>query len=278
MPFSAISNHLQATEREDFIEDLELMLNSYALFRFSQAGSLYFAKDVEGLPHTTDIFSGSTKLQFSGQASLYAIGPSVDWELWRGTRQHLDLDRGPWETPLSIVEGMIQSQQTWLKTILERSPQDPTYFNEEDASLTVHIAALDDLLACMPHILRPSPRLSFPSLGPHYHLGRYASVDPSKCSVVIFTDWQRALILPFFMQDQRPPARDAPPFCIPDGLRGQTWMQADVRMAGELVKLIKADPEDIYGAYVSFQLLLDRRMRDEGDRSIGMLSSLPLRT
>ncbi|KAI1795111.1 hypothetical protein LXA43DRAFT_1091234 [Ganoderma leucocontextum] len=277
VPLGAVSKHMQPTQQKAFIEDLAILLHSYSEIPFAWAGSLYFTEDIKDFPHSTDIFGGAAL--FPNNDPQYAIGPSVDWELWRGARQHLDMDRGPWASPLSCVDKIIQCQQTWLETIPRaRHPQAPAYYNEEDASPAVHIAALDDLLACLPHILPSAPKLMYASLGPHRQLGGNLHIDPSSHTVADIVDWQRATILPYFMQRISPVAFNGPPYPVPDDAPNEP--EADVAMAKELIDAVNTgtDPNAKYLALGLFRSLLEQGARYWGERTIRPLFRLPLRT
>lgn len=158
-----------------------------------------------------------------------------------------------------------------------RRPQDPGYFDEEDASPDVHAAALDDLLACMPHISPHYLEVTFASLGPHRQLGKYASIDLSdNYTITALSDWQRAVILPYFLQNSATAASDAPPSRIPDGPTDQT--KVDVLMTGEFLNITKTEPDRPYSAPGLFRRLLSRHMLAEGERTVTSLSDLPFRT
>ena len=67
--------------------------NRLPALRLTSFGSIYFEEDLEGIPHTTGIIADPAIAKLFPEG--FAIGPSVDWDLWRGQRRHLDLDRGP---------------------------------------------------------------------------------------------------------------------------------------------------------------------------------------
>ena len=74
--------------------NLTKIRNLFPALRLSHFGSIYFEEDVEGrVPHTIDFIADPAIAELFPRG--YAIGPSVDWDLWRGQRQNLDLDRGP---------------------------------------------------------------------------------------------------------------------------------------------------------------------------------------
>ena len=65
----------------------------FPALRLARFGSVYFKEDLEGLPHTTQVAADPAIADLFPEG--FAIGPSVEWDLWRGERQSMDLDRGP---------------------------------------------------------------------------------------------------------------------------------------------------------------------------------------
>ena len=58
---------------------------------FRSYGSIFYKKDVEGLPHEPlRLGDGQDRA-----SEKFAIGPAMDWELWRDERVTMKIDRGP---------------------------------------------------------------------------------------------------------------------------------------------------------------------------------------
>ncbi|PIL37487.1 hypothetical protein GSI_01181 [Ganoderma sinense ZZ0214-1] len=276
MPLGLVTKGLQPSQRNAFVKNLCIWVGSYTAIAFTCAGSLYFAEDVKDFPHRTDIFFDGD--QMPSHDPPYAIGPSVDWELWRGSRQHLDVDRGPWIGPLSTVGGMVQCQQEWLRTISsDRHPQDPAYFNEDDASPALHIEALDGVLACLPHVLPPSSKqTTYASLGPHNQLGANIHMDPSSNTVTAMADWQRATIMPYYMQNTSLLALEGPPCSNKESTSNE--MQDDIFMLVELAQNVKTDPNARTLALGILRKVLELNATYAGERTNRALYRMPLRT
>ncbi|RPD75417.1 hypothetical protein L226DRAFT_462197 [Lentinus tigrinus ALCF2SS1-7] len=196
---------LENKQRMRIVGDLTHLHSKFFSVRFIHHGSLYFKADAEGVPHTTNMFADPAGIPEEAR-SKYAIGPSVNWELWRGTRKQLDTYRGPWSDCLSLVTDTIRCQQERLaKFANPRIPTDASFLDEEDASPAFHIKVLDQLISCAPATM-PSPELCVPTL---WHTDMHQGnifVDPSTFMITSIIDWQWATIAPLYMQATIPRA------------------------------------------------------------------------
>lgn len=68
--------------------------------RFSQIGSLYYKEDVEPGLQARPLYADGVD---DDAFDRFRIGPCVDWDLWRGRRADIDLDRGPCEIVLAYI-------------------------------------------------------------------------------------------------------------------------------------------------------------------------------
>ncbi|KZT10409.1 uncharacterized protein LAESUDRAFT_644782 [Laetiporus sulphureus 93-53] len=189
---------MRGAENKTVVEQLMEIQKKFMTFRFSHYGSLFFKEDVVGYPHTTDIFAEPTA--HPDVPSKYAIGPCVSWDLWRGERQRVDVDRGPWKDAYSYIAGFVKCEKQWLARFAKpRDPSDPFYLDPEDNSPAAHIAVLDQFLACLPHIM-PDPELRYPALW-HTDLHRgNIFVEPPQPTISGIIDWQWTDIGPFYAQ------------------------------------------------------------------------------
>ena len=79
------------------IYDLEKKFISH---QFSSYGSIFYKEDLEGLPHSKDLWADGRTDKASER---FAIGPMMIWDLWRGERSTMDIDRGPCVPDLTTV-------------------------------------------------------------------------------------------------------------------------------------------------------------------------------
>jgi hypothetical protein len=79
----------------DQVSDVE---RAFVARRFSQIGSLYYKEDVEPALQARRLYADGA--DDDDASDRFRIGPCVDWDIWRGTRANIDLDRGPCETIL----------------------------------------------------------------------------------------------------------------------------------------------------------------------------------
>ncbi|KAI0792840.1 kinase-like domain-containing protein [Abortiporus biennis] len=199
-----IWENLGLDQRKTIVTQLTDIQLKFSTVQFSHYGNLYFRNDVQGYPHTDQVFVDPAIDSETG--SKFSIGPSVHWELWRGTRAKLNVDRGPWKDRLSWITGLIRCQQEKLKKSSgPRHPSDPGFLDEEDGSPDVHIAVLEQLLSCFPAIM-PNIDLCSPVLW-HTDLNRgNIFVDPSTCVITSIIDWQWTKIAPLYIQAVLPHA------------------------------------------------------------------------
>ena len=86
------------TRRQDFtnlthisnaIYDIEKKFISH---QFSSYGSIFYKEDLEGLSHSGDLWADGRRDEASER---FTIGPMMIWDLWRGERSTMNIDRGP---------------------------------------------------------------------------------------------------------------------------------------------------------------------------------------
>jgi len=59
--------------------------------KFSSYGSIFYKEDLEGLPHSKDLWADG---RIDKASERFAIGPMMIWDLWRGERSTMDIDSG----------------------------------------------------------------------------------------------------------------------------------------------------------------------------------------
>jgi len=80
-------------------EGVELVLQvngierAFVSRRFSQIGSLYYKEDVEPALQEHRLYAEGEP--DDDGSDRFRIGPCVDWDIWRGRRADVVLDRGP---------------------------------------------------------------------------------------------------------------------------------------------------------------------------------------
>ncbi len=68
--------------------------NTFATRKFSQIGSLYYKEDVEEALQARPLYAADSGTPDDAE-DKYRIGPLVDWDVWRGARSSLNVNRGP---------------------------------------------------------------------------------------------------------------------------------------------------------------------------------------
>jgi hypothetical protein len=145
----------------------------------------------------------------------FRVGPYVEWDIWRGRRADVELDRGPCKMvlmtcrrrpdsfytgpdALSSVRSTIIIQQAWLKQFARVQPTNETITRSTLPESHTHL--LDQFIVVLPHVLPPDSRF-FPVL---WHTDLYASnimvESKGKPNVTSIIDWQGMRVVPLFMQ------------------------------------------------------------------------------
>ncbi|KAF8430848.1 hypothetical protein L210DRAFT_3729935 [Boletus edulis BED1] len=152
-----------------FVDRLVDMECKFTRFRFSQIGSLYYKEDVSSELQQRPLYAEGVK---GGGSDRFRIGPCVDFDMWRGERCHLAIDRGPWPDTLSYVRAIVDIEKEWLSTFaVPRERGDPFRRPGSDNDPDAHARLLDDFLAVLPIVL-PSDAICAPVL---WHMDLHAS-------------------------------------------------------------------------------------------------------
>lgn len=75
---------------------------------FSATGSLYFKTEIDA-----GLQVPLYKEQAANQNSQFCIGPIADYMFWYGKRVGLDLDRGPWTSPVDYLQSIAKKEVKW---------------------------------------------------------------------------------------------------------------------------------------------------------------------
>ena len=163
------------TQYQDFVNLAHISKAIYDIEKkfiscqFSNYGSIFYKKDLEGLPQSNGLWADGRRHKASER---FAIGPMMIWDLWRGERSTMGIDRGPCMSnlttviltllsgvdPQSFVAGLVKCEQEWIRRFaVPRPPGDPFFRSRDDNSPTKHIEALDMYLAASKHLVLDGP-------------------------------------------------------------------------------------------------------------------------
>jgi len=153
----------------------------------------------------------------------FVIGPMMDWDLWRGERATMEIDRGPckWlvtftqmtlihipgKDPTAYITALIGCEQEWLRRYaMPRPVGDQFIRSDEDNSPAAHIELLEIFLSVL-HGLIPDTEISPPTLW-HPDLQKpniFISPTPPH-EILSVIDWQTATTGPRYLQTVFPQA------------------------------------------------------------------------
>ncbi|TRM62785.1 hypothetical protein BD626DRAFT_40831 [Schizophyllum amplum] len=135
----------------------------------------------------------------------FRIGPTVEVEFWRAGRSKLDIDRGPWPDDRAYMVALGACARASVEAGLDPDP---------DGAYRHLISIYDELVPAM------SPfRTSCTLWHPDLHAGNIivdGNIDNEDHDADSFglsgiIDWQRATILPYYLQYSVPPAYEFTP-------------------------------------------------------------------
>jgi len=81
------------SEGVELLNQVNGMERAFVSRRFSQIGSLYYKEDVEPKLQARRLYADGE--DDDDASERFRIGPCVDWDMWRGKRAAVELDRGP---------------------------------------------------------------------------------------------------------------------------------------------------------------------------------------
>ncbi|KAH8817179.1 hypothetical protein F5884DRAFT_874085 [Xylogone sp. PMI_703] len=184
--------------------DLETKLRSVS---FRKHGCICYKEDLEsrGIPaHDLEAKSLSpgdpTGQPKSISTEGFALGPLTEARLWEGERAAVNLDRGPWSTPLSYMAAMGINEIRWAK-VYARPQINPHRSIETADSPDDYISLLNRYLQVVSYL---SPRAFRTSLlHPDLHLDNIF-VDPDTRRITCIIDWQSVSVSEPFFQNNIP--------------------------------------------------------------------------
>ncbi|KAI0682065.1 kinase-like domain-containing protein [Cytidiella melzeri] len=182
---------------KEVMDQVVALEQRFTRFKFSQIGSLYYREDVGEALQSRPLYSTETDVT-GGNPDKYRIGPLVDWDVWRGSRAALQVDRGPWPDPLSYIRGSIRVEQEWLRRFAP--PYKPPFHQWPNGSPQEHVDLLERLYVLLSNMV-PPPEICGPVL---WHIDLHGgnivldSTDPTYINGII--DWQSVSIRPLYMQ------------------------------------------------------------------------------
>ncbi|PPJ57908.1 hypothetical protein CBER1_09945 [Cercospora berteroae] len=172
------------------IADYEAKLSQICLPAF---GSVYYEQD---LP------VAFKRIRIENQPLRCCIGPDVSLKNWFGSRESLDIPRGPAFTAAEIYTNVANRELAWLRAHGKpRMPFEREYremFNYDRVDPEEHVKTLQNFVKVAAHLV-PSedwqlkPTLRHPDLNPNNIFVNDA------CSIVSIIDWQHVVALPLFL-------------------------------------------------------------------------------
>ncbi|PLN86244.1 protein kinase-like protein [Aspergillus taichungensis] len=167
------------------------------LFRleFPACGSIYYRSDIPG----------EKMVPLSGE---FCVGPTAHYSWWHGERASLDIDRGPWSSPVDIFRAVGERELTWTKRYAQpRQPYERVYreiYQFANISPDSHITNLTDYLKLAPY-------LGFqPGTPPNRPILRHPDLQPNNIlisnthDITGLIDWQHSSILPLGLAASMP--------------------------------------------------------------------------
>ncbi|KAJ3513593.1 hypothetical protein NLJ89_g2868 [Agrocybe chaxingu] len=141
----------------------------------------------------------------------FVLGPVTSPSFWNEERADMEVNRGPWETPLDYIFSVVNRERSWIyyHTAANEYPSPfdaPPSKRHPDA----HVAALEMLIKVAPYLVPSDPVLTRPTLcHPYLDLEHVFiskdRLDRGEIEITSITDWQHASVLPLYIAARVPP-------------------------------------------------------------------------
>ncbi|KAF2866274.1 kinase-like domain-containing protein [Massariosphaeria phaeospora] len=157
------------------------------------SGSIYY---------THDLPPDSPRIEIPGSGGELCVGPYASLRWWFGKREQLDVDRGPHDKSLPVLQAPAEKELAWIRSYARlRFPFDRQYretFDYEKQDPEKHKQALEDYSKIAPYLPPANPELNVPIL-------RHPDLQPNNifvaddCTITGLIDWQHSTVLPTFL-------------------------------------------------------------------------------
>ncbi|CZT12207.1 uncharacterized protein RCO7_10448 [Rhynchosporium graminicola] len=202
-PLGNLWHHWDKESQVSLVTQLVDFETKLASVSFRRHGCIYYRNDLakKGLTaydlEAKSLSTDGTPVQLESiSTEEFAIGPLTEARLWEGERATMELDRGPWSTPLSYMAAMAINEIKWAAAYAK--PQMNAYRSMETPdSPDDYVSLLKRYLQIAPYL---SPGPSRTSLShPDLHLDNIF-VHPDTKKITCIIDWQSASASEPFLQ------------------------------------------------------------------------------
>ncbi|KAF2128324.1 kinase-like protein [Dothidotthia symphoricarpi CBS 119687] len=190
---------------------------------FGATGSLYFKKDIPSHLQAPLYVEGHVVQEADEQ---FCIGPIADYMFWFGSRAGLDINRGPWTTPVEYLHSIAEKERAWTQRYGIAMEPD---FPHNAIGLGVqrpeeYIKLLNDYQLLAPHLLPKNPAHPFnrPTLRHPDLTPGNIFITPETGRISCLIDWQHAIIHPHLLAAGLPRAFENPDPDLPTHLDDPT--------------------------------------------------------
>ncbi|EEQ83751.1 phosphotransferase enzyme family protein [Blastomyces dermatitidis ER-3] len=203
-PLKDVWANMEARDQIAFIENLVSIHKKLLSVTFNRYGSLYFSScpikgsraEVKGLI--------STAVQ-RDVMDKFTIGPTARNDFWFKERANLDIDRGPWETPLEYAMAVGQREIDWMKkhpNMREIDIDSDCPPTDDLLSPEAHNSLFDKYIRIAPLLLPKDPTLvaSYLSLPPFHSENIF--LEGNRISSIL--GWQHVWAGPLFIEASPP--------------------------------------------------------------------------
>jgi hypothetical protein len=200
---------LSEQERLQVLHDIVQLEAKMFNMKLPANGSIYYARDLPSDTH---------RIVIPGTNDHFCVGPSASRWWWFGTRESLEVDRGPRKYDYShqisersrvvdtdairALEAPAEKELAWIRKFgRPRYPyhrQHREAFQYEKQDPKEHIKSLENYLQLVQHLVPTTLELSLPVL-------RHPDLQPNNIfvgddyKVTTLIDWQHAVVLPTFL-------------------------------------------------------------------------------
>lgn len=157
------------------------------------------------------------------QEEKFCIGPIADYMFWYGSRAGMQMDRGPWSSPVDFMRATAQREITWTQQL--GRPMEPEFphnaLGRGKQESDDYIKLLESNQNLVPHLLHKDPvhPRNLPNLRHPDPTPGNIYIDPKTGEISCLINWQHAVVQPNLLAAGYPRAFENPDSEIPSDIQ-----------------------------------------------------------
>ncbi|KAL2872460.1 uncharacterized protein BJX67DRAFT_8493 [Aspergillus lucknowensis] len=137
------------------VKDLVELQRKLLSVKFLGYGCLFFSKDAPPGSCPVTIYGNQLSSEVKRKvAKQYSVGPMVTPEYWKNERAQMNIDRGPWISPLKYLEAPARRELSWISQYAASRPVNlSSFFWRKKFPPADHVDLIKRYLRVAPYLL-----------------------------------------------------------------------------------------------------------------------------